>query len=465
MEYSAFISSLKRVADIATILMAGYLSYVLRFGFVEAETVYGLLVLLGALLITLVGTSFGLYGSWRGRNIWQHYRRVAWVCLLSFSLLFVLLVFSKTSSTFSRHWLALWVLFSLVALLVVRFAVYSILGWLRDRGANQKKILILGITPTAFNIIGRLKRNEWVGFHVAGIVPLLEQCKNSIYGANTYNVPCLDIKDELPQYINNHDITEVWVCLPLKKGDLIQDLLNQLRHSTVNIRYAPDMSDFQLLNHKVTEVAGFYTLDLSCSSIQGANSIIKRAEDSLLALAIFIAILPALALIGVGVKLSSPGPVLFKQKRFGMDGKAFNVYKFRTMYVHKENKQLVQATQNDHRVTAFGAFLRRTSLDELPQFFNVLQGKMSIVGPRPHAIVHNEQYKELVQSYMKRHKVKPGITGWAQVNGYRGETDTVDKMKKRVEHDLYYIEHWSLWLDIKIIFMTLSKGFINENAY
>ncbi len=168
----------------------------------------------------------------------------------------------------------------------------------------------------------------------------------------------------------------------------------------------------------------------------------------------------------MGVKFSSPGPVLFRQKRQGWDGRHFTVYKFRSMVVHREGSgQLTQASKGDARVTPLGAFLRRTSLDELPQFFNVLQGTMSIVGPRPHAIEHNEQYKDLVDDYMLRHKVKPGITGWAQINGWRGETDTIEKMRKRVEYDLYYIENWSLWFDLRIILLTVFKGFIDRNAY
>ena len=171
-------------------------------------------------------------------------------------------------------------------------------------------------------------------------------------------------------------------------------------------------------------------------------------------------------IIAIAIKLTSPGPVIFKQKRHGWDGRPIKVYKFRSMKIHQElDGKVTQAKQNDERITRLGAFLRKTSLDELPQFFNVLQGKMSIVGPRPHAIEHNELYKDQVEKYMLRHMVKPGITGWAQINGLRGETDTLEKMQKRVEYDLYYIENWSVWLDLKIIILSVFKGFINKNAY
>jgi putative colanic acid biosynthesis UDP-glucose lipid carrier transferase len=198
----------------------------------------------------------------------------------------------------------------------------------------------------------------------------------------------------------------------------------------------------------------------------GINRVIKALEDRILGFTILVLVSPLIVAITIAIKLTSKGPVFFKQMRHGWDGKPIKVYKFRTMMEHvAEDGRVVQASRKDSRVTKFGAFLRRTSLDELPQFWNVLQGRMSIVGPRPHALQHNEEYKDQIDLYMLRHKVKPGITGWAQIHGWRGETDTLDKMKKRVEYDLYYIENWSLWLDIKIIFLTLFSGFIHKNAY
>jgi putative colanic acid biosynthesis UDP-glucose lipid carrier transferase len=177
--------------------------------------------------------------------------------------------------------------------------------------------------------------------------------------------------------------------------------------------------------------------------------------DKLFSAAVLVAIAPLMALIAIGVKCSSPGPVLFKQPRLGLNGRRFDVYKFRTMAVHREDGGVTQASRDDVRITRFGAFLRQRSLDELPQFFNVLLGDMSVVGPRPHALAHNDHYKELLEQYMLRHRVKSGITGWAQINGHRGETDTIDKMDKRVQFDLYYIQHWSLWMDLQIVLRTV----------
>jgi putative colanic acid biosynthesis UDP-glucose lipid carrier transferase len=228
----------------------------------------------------------------------------------------------------------------------------------------------------------------------------------------------------------------------------------------------PDVFGFQLLNHSITEIAGLPVINLSTSQmLEGRNRFLKSLEDKILSAIILICISPILALIAIAIKLTSPGPILFKQYRTGANGQKVKVYKFRSMVVHQEKGgEVTQATKGDCRITKIGSFLRRTSLDELPQFINVLQGRMSIVGPRPHALAHNQYYRELVESYMRRHMVKPGITGWAQINGYRGETDTIDKMENRVKYDLYYIENWSIWLDLKIIFLTIFKGFIHKNA-
>jgi putative colanic acid biosynthesis UDP-glucose lipid carrier transferase len=230
----------------------------------------------------------------------------------------------------------------------------------------------------------------------------------------------------------------------------------------VDIRYLPDLGDLPLLNHRVSEIAGLYTLDISRSPMEGPARLVKRFEDLVLGGLISLIVLPVCLLIAIAIKCTSSGPVIFKQYRTGINGRRFKVYKFRSMEVHEEgSNEVTQAHFGDPRITKLGAFLRRTSLDELPQFYNVLQGRMSIVGPRPHALAHNEYYQDMVESYMQRHKVKPGITGWAQVNGYRGQTDTLDKMEKRVEYDLWYINNWSVGLDLKIILKTIYKGFFN----
>jgi len=227
----------------------------------------------------------------------------------------------------------------------------------------------------------------------------------------------------------------------------------------------PDIFGLRLLNHSISDIAGIGTINLSASPLQGWSRVIKFAEDRIIGLCLAILALPLLTAIAAAILLKIGRPILFRQARTGWDERPINVYKFRTMRTHDQDGWVCQATRTDPRVTPLGAFLRRTSLDELPQLFNVLNGTMSLVGPRPHALEHNEYFKDEVDQYMKRHRVKPGITGWAQVNGLRGETDTVDKMQRRVEYDLFYIEHWSITFDLRILIKTVRTVLHRTNAY
>ncbi|ENK3011314.1 undecaprenyl-phosphate glucose phosphotransferase, partial [Escherichia coli] len=245
----------------------------------------------------------------------------------------------------------------------------------------------------------------------------------------------------------------------------MKNLIKSLTDTTCSVILIPDLFTFNILQSRTEEVNGVPVVPLFDTPLNGINMIFKRIEDIVISSIILIFISPILLIIACLIKLTSPGPIIFKQTRYGMDGKPIKVWKFRSMSVMENDNKVIQATKNDIRITKIGRLLRRTSLDELPQFFNVLFGGMSIVGPRPHAVAHNEQYRNLIEGYMLRHKVKPGITGWAQINGWRGETDTLEKMEKRVEFDLEYIREWSIWLDLKIIFLTIFKGFINKSAY
>lgn len=227
----------------------------------------------------------------------------------------------------------------------------------------------------------------------------------------------------------------------------------------------PDLFSYSSHISQLRMFGNIQTISIFTSPFEGEGAVLKRIEDIVLGAFFTLVSLPAMLAVAIGIKLTSPGPVLFKQNRYGLNGKQIPVWKFRTMRVMENSAVVTQATRNDPRITRFGAFLRKTSLDELPQFFNVLQGTMSIVGPRPHAVAHNEQYRVLVENYMIRHKVKPGITGLAQIHGFRGETDTIDKMEKRIQYDLEYIQSWSLLLDIKIVFLTFFRGFVGKNAF
>ncbi|MDQ3026943.1 MAG: undecaprenyl-phosphate glucose phosphotransferase, partial [Pseudomonadota bacterium] len=270
--------------------------------------------------------------------------------------------------------------------------------------------------------------------------------------------------DQVADYVKAHKVDMIYLAMPMASQPRILKLLDELCDTTASVYFAPDIFLFDLIQARMDTVGGMPVLAVCETPFYGVNGIVKRVSDVILASLIMVLIAPVLAAIAAGVKLSSPGPVLFRQRRYGLDGQEILVYKFRSMTVTEDGGVIRQATRNDARVTPFGAFIRKTSLDELPQFINVLQGRMSIVGPRPHAIAHNEMYRKLIKSYMIRHKVKPGITGWAQVNGLRGETETVEKMKARVEYDLDYLRNWSLRLDLGIIWKTIFVVFKRQDT-
>jgi putative colanic acid biosynthesis UDP-glucose lipid carrier transferase len=391
--------------------------------------------------------SDSLYRSWRVNDLGSMLKSVATVWGSVIVLLMLGLFITKTSADISRVWFTVWALSCWLALSLQRLAAYRFLRWLRQRGYNFKTVLLVGFGPVGDQVVKAIQDSAWSGLRI--------QAHISPEQLHTYT--------QLPEH---QQPDEIWLCLPLSDEAGIRTSLEALRHSVANIRLVPDWFSIKLINHGISEALGIPMLDLSASPVTGATRIIKAIEDRVLAFIILILISPLMLAIAIAVKATSPGPVYFRQKRNGWNGSVIKVYKFRSMYMHQEDDgQVTQATQGDPRITPLGRFLRRTSLDELPQFINVLQGRMSIVGPRPHAVAHNDYYKQHLPRYMLRHKVKPGITGWAQVHGLRGETDTLEKMGKRVEYDLYYIEHMSLWLDLKIMVMTVFKGFAHRNAY
>jgi putative colanic acid biosynthesis UDP-glucose lipid carrier transferase len=442
------------IADFIIIIGSSFLAYYLVYQHLDISFNYKIIIVINTLLILLSSSFYRLYRSWRGLIFFGQLYKVFSVWFVSFACLFVLLFFSKQSPSFSIIWFQVWFVIGAGFTCLYRTLSIIFLNKLRQQGKNIKEVIIVGNGKIIKDITRVSKQHPEYGFKVIQFMKL------------SHLTPPDDIiYQKLVDTLSMNEKAELWICLPLADSFIIKKILNNLRYSTVEIRFFPDLEDLKILNYDATNLMGFHSLNLSCSSITDTKSSVKRYEDVVLSLIILALIsVPCLVII-LGIKLTSRGPVLFKQKRHGAKKQIFDVYKFRSMTVSRENSNVTQATKNDARITKFGGFLRKTSLDELPQFINVLQGNMSIVGPRPHALSHNEQYKSLVQTYMWRHKVKPGITGWAQINGYRGETDTLDKMQKRVEFDLWYIENWSLFLDLRIVFLTIFKGFINKNAY
>ena len=438
------------IFDLIIALGCAELAEFIRFGFHQNHYIYPMVIQAQSVLIC----SFlcGVYQPWRGKNLVERYGKVLLAWTLSFMLLIAYLAVTKTTGDFSRIWLGSWILISLFSALALRGILYNLLSHFRKLGRNTRHVLLIGQGRNFSNIREEFTKDNAFGFRIADIIEhqTAEETATAIESL----------------IASNKKYDECWLCLPLSEHLLLQPVMYSFRHQTLNIRFMPGIRDIPLLNHKVTPIAGFYSLDISCSPMDESSHFLKRMEDVFFGTLILLLITPVMAVIALAIKCTSKGPVLFKQLRHGFDGKPIEVYKFRSMKLHEEQGSgVTQATKGDARITRVGSFIRRTSLDELPQFINVLQGRMSIVGPRPHALAHNEYYKDLVGSYMKRHKVKPGITGLAQVRGYRGETDTLEKMQRRVECDLEYINNWSLWLDIKIIFETAIKGFTNPNAY
>jgi putative colanic acid biosynthesis UDP-glucose lipid carrier transferase len=270
---------------------------------------------------------------------------------------------------------------------------------------------------------------------------------------------------DVAPYVMAHGVKEVYITLPIGLQPRIIQLLESVQGTTASLLFVPDVFGISIIQGRLQDMNGVPVVGICETPFTGTNQLTKRISDIVLASLILVLISPLLLLIAIGVKRSSPGPIIFKQRRNGLDGEEIIVYKFRSMTTQDNGESVPQAQRDDKRVTPFGAFLRRTSLDELPQFINVLQGRMSIVGPRPHAVAHNQMYRDLIKAYMVRHKVKPGITGWAQVNGLRGETDTVDKMRARVEYDLEYLRNWTLALDLQIIVRTIRLVLFDRNAY
>jgi Undecaprenyl-phosphate glucose phosphotransferase len=368
---------------------------------------------------------------------------------------------SRTLEVFDPRVILAWALATPAAL----FATHRLLPvvWPRVLAVEglQKTAVIAGANDLGRKLAARLRQSPLLGIRFAGYFD------DRALGRLQHVAPRENLGglSALADYARANRVDVIYIALPMASQPRILKLLEELRDTTASIYFVPDIFVADLIQARVDSIGGLPVVAVCESPFYGFNGIVKRISDFALASLILAAVSPLMIAIAAAVKLSSPGPVLFRQRRYGLDGRRIVVYKFRSMTVAEDGDVVRQATRNDGRVTRFGAFLRRTSLDELPQFINVLQGRMSIVGPRPHAVAHNEMYRKLIRGYMIRHKVKPGITGLAQVNGLRGETDTVDKMKARIDYDLAYLRNWSLALDLQIILKTVVVVLHTRNAY
>jgi putative colanic acid biosynthesis UDP-glucose lipid carrier transferase len=401
---------------------------------------------------------FNIYRVWRGTSTLTEVKFLTLAWLMVGLLLTGLAFATKSGAEFSRSWMVLWFVSTWLSLIGVRVMLRLILRYLRSSGYNHRHIVIVGTGEQAAVVADRLRRSTWFGLEIS-----------ALYGTDVEQLPVwlqnkklINNVTELRKYVDDGDVDQVWISLPHNEEEVIRNVITALDGSVAEIRYVPDIFEYQLMHHSLSEIAGVPVVNISYSAISGTNGILKSIEDYILSFVLLLMASPLMLVLAAGVKLSSSGPVLYRQRRVGWNGKKFTMYKFRTMPVEAEVESgPVWSSNVDNRATKFGSFLRKTSLDELPQLFNVLQGKMSLIGPRPERPHFVEKYKNEVPHYMRKHLVKAGLTGWAQVHGWRGNTC----LHTRIEHDLYYIENWSLWLDIKIIIMTVFRGLVHKNAY
>lgn len=447
-EYARPLSFLLRGADVVAVLAAGYTAFYAKFGHMSVSLHYSFAMALGALVTLVVFPFFNVYQSVRATGFWLSLRNLIQAMVVVVVLLAGLAFFAKVGESYSRIWFTLWTAISIVLLVVFRSTLWMVLRIMRSRGWNERRVVIIGTSELSAKLIAGVHQAVWTGFKVVAAFD--------------------DEKGETPKQLSaylaeaSESIDEIWLALPLQAEARVKEILHELRHDTVTTRFVLDIFGLDLLNHSVSNLVGFPALNIRSTPMIGMNRVYKAIEDRLLAFIILVLISPLLLVIALAVKLTSKGPVFYRQKRVSWNGKEFDMLKFRSMPVNIEaNTGPVWAQAGENRATKVGSFLRKTSLDELPQFINVLRGDMSIVGPRPERLVFVDQFKHEIPQYMQKHLVKAGITGWAQVNGWRGNTD----LQKRIEYDLYYIENWSVLFDLKIIFLTIFHGFTHKNAY
>ncbi len=459
---------LYRVFDALAIVFSLFVvSYLTQYPWPDGPwgTLYAVSAGFSIIIFLLAAEHFQIYSSWLGLTLRRElpYVALAWVWAILGLLL--LAYITKTSAHFPRSAILLWFIATPVVLGTWRFVFRAFLRVFHKKTKRKECVAIYGLNDLGIRLSEQIQDAAWMGLVFGGFYEDREHVRDE--GKQLSGNPSTIVggMDALVDAAREGKVDFVFITLSMKGEDRMKHLIRGLGDTTVSVYLVPDVFAFDLLHARMISVGGIPAISITENPFYGVDGWLKRLEDIVLASIILFVVAIPMLLIVICIKLSSPGPVLYRQLRYGFSGEKIWVWKFRTMDVAENDQEVVQASRNDTRVTRLGQILRRTSLDELPQFFNVLYGTMSIVGPRPHAIGLNESHRKVVQGYMLRHKVKPGITGWAQINGWRGETDTLEKMEKRIEFDLDYIRNWSLVFDIKIVLLTLVRGFKHKNAY
>jgi putative colanic acid biosynthesis UDP-glucose lipid carrier transferase len=383
----------------------------------------------------------------------------------AFAFLLLLAFATKHSETYSRTVIGLLFLFGYFAQVFLHFGFRLLQRQMVSHEANTKA-LVIGNGALARHLHQRINNNPWMPEEIIGSVLTID-CKETKEPSSESqtDLPTLGKLEEIRSIIKRYEIQTIYIAVSLDSSPLIQKIYFDLLDENVNIHWAPNIFALNLINHSVKELAGIPILTLSETPLIGTHLLVKSIEDRVLSLLMLLLVSPVMLVTAIMIKTESPGPVFFRQERTGWDGKNFRIWKFRSMKLHTEEEGVVkQATREDPRITRIGKFIRRTSIDELPQLFNVMAGQMSLVGPRPHALQHNIEYSKQIEAYLARHRIKPGITGLAQIRGFRGETKELEQMEQRVKYDLEYINNWSLWLDLSILART-PFSLKSDNAY
>jgi putative colanic acid biosynthesis UDP-glucose lipid carrier transferase len=452
-----------RMVDAGGIFLGLYLATVSESLTDKLDDFHLVTGLTGIIVYYLMCEITGMYRNWRGVSLEREIlcSTVTWGATVP--ALLALAVMTKYATWIDRSGVIIWTGTTAVLIAFARIALRLMYCYLRVHGFNTKGFAIVGVNSLGFDLARKIECSAEMGLRLVGFY---DDRDDERLPSVPYEIGRkIGTIDELVQHAKSGKVSMVYITFPMRAEERIRQLLNELSDTTASVYIVPDFFVFELLHSRWTNIGGLPVVSVFENPFYGVGGILKRMIDVALAAMILLVVSIPMLVIAILVKLSSPGPVFFRQKRYGLDGREIWVWKFRSMRVCEDGDRLTQASRNDPRTTKIGRILRRTSLDELPQLFNVLEGSMSLVGPRPHANVHNEEYRALIQGYMLRHKVKPGITGLAQVNGWRGETDTLEKMEKRVECDHQYIREWSLAMDIKILIKTIFIVLSRQNAY
>lgn len=476
------LSLLARVTDSVAIVLSLYLSTLLADTVETGWTrVHGFYAMMAILMMQFYSEFFNVYQNWKIKNtvwtrIWMlSLAGLAWLTT-GITLLVVAIVFDQAAHRLDWKLATYWFVLAIFTFAIARFVINYFVRALRRSGVNVRRIAVVGAGPIGRHVHEQIMDNPWVGYEVVNVYDdrlqreyqietVINRRKREEVGNLIKGLPVNGSFKDMEKDALENKFDAVFIALPMRAEHKIQEIIRRLSWSTVAVYVVPDFYSIETHFTHMVNINGMPAVSVYENPVSGLRGVVKRLEDIILSIIILSIVAVPMLLIAAGIKITSRGPVLFRQTRYGLGGKPIKVWKFRTMSVMEEGNQFKQVTKNDSRITQFGGFLRRTSMDELPQFFNVLAGAMSIVGPRPHAVAHNEAYRNTIRGYMLRHKIKPGITGWAQVNGFRGETDSLDKMRNRVLYDIDYIRKWSILFDLKIIFLTVIKGFTGKHAY